>query len=100
MLFACFVLFVCHIQISQIVHPRPSKKTIKKNKFLHKPSKALAINDGVINNIINNESNDPLSYKEAIMESPNAKEWQVAIDVEFKSLAKNSTWSLLQLPSN
>lgn len=55
----------------------------------------LAIHDG----LITTEFPCPLSYKEA-MEGPHAKEWQMAIAVEFKSLTKNNTWILLNLPSN
>jgi len=34
------------------------------------------------------------------MDGPDAKEWQLAIAVEFKSLLKNHTWDLVLLPSN
>lgn len=34
------------------------------------------------------------------MEGPHAKEWQLAIEDEFKSLFKNNTWDLVQLPTS
>ena len=40
---------------------------------------------------------EPLSLKEA-MESPNAKDWQEAADLEYESLLENETWDLVDLP--
>ena len=42
---------------------------------------------------------EPLSLKEA-MESPNAKDWQEAADLEYESLLENETWDLVDLPKD
>lgn len=40
---------------------------------------------------------EPASYREAIR-SLNSKEWQAAMDDEYKSLIKNNTWTLVKRP--
>lgn len=40
---------------------------------------------------------EPGTLKKAMM-SPNAKEWQDAVDLEYESLLENETWDLVELP--
>lgn len=44
-------------------------------------------------------SEEPRTYREA-MNSEDSEKWKFAMDDEFNSLKKNSTWDLVQLPSN
>ena len=39
------------------------------------------------------------TLKEALM-SPNSKEWQEAVDLEYNSLLENETWDLVDLPKD
>jgi hypothetical protein len=44
--------------------------------------------------LIEAANSDPRSIKDAL-ESPEASEWSKAMDVEFRQLAKNKTWKLV-----
>lgn len=52
-----------------------------------------------IDNLFLAESQEPLSYREA-MQSEEAEKWKRAMDEEFESLMKNQAWELVKIPTN
>lgn len=52
-----------------------------------------------IDNLFLTESQEPLSYREA-MQSEETAQWKRAMDEEFESLTRNQVWELVEIPTN
>jgi hypothetical protein len=69
-----------------------SESVRKSNRKRQKPREYLAL-------MTNEKLQDPLTYKEAV-NSPNATEWQKAMEAEINSLNENNTWILVPKPKD
>lgn len=72
-------------------------RALRDRRLLRRPSRYDDYVD--INEIFVAESQEPLSYDEAI-ESSETEKWRKAMDEEFEALTKNGVWELVDAPKN